>query len=443
MQKIEPAAARTVAIVTLGCKVNQFESAAFQNSLEERGLDVLPASRPADLYVINTCAVTAKAGAQSRQAIRRALRQNPQARVVVTGCYSQVAAQEVLEISEQPICIVGNGYKHLLADIALSPSKCDLEMHMGDIASRREICDLTVRSFAGRTRAFLRVQDGCNRFCSYCIVPYSRGRSRSLPPARVLEQANLFADEGYRELVITGIHTGGYGHDLEQQTDLVSLLRLLLNKGPALRYRLSSLEPTEVSDELLGLMAANPLLMPHLHIPLQSGDNGVLKRMNRRYTRELYTEVVERCLAKLPDVSIGVDVLAGFPGEDEAAFANTYQLLDRLTVASLHVFPYSRRPGTVAAGLPDQVAAPVKDERVQRLRKLDAEKRQRFHAAQLGSIRQVLVEGKRGKRQLLKGFSDNYVPVFLQGPDRLINTVVAVRLTRLAEDGVIGELVDR
>lgn len=440
MKSINPKDSRKVAIATLGCKVNQYESASFLNNLEEQGMKVVPFSKPADIYIINTCAVTAKAGAQSRQQIRRALRQNPEARIVVTGCYSQVASLDVLDLAEDSICIVGNGYKDELVDIALSEPQSDLEMYMGDIGLKQEICDLPVKRFGGRTRAYLKIQDGCDRFCSYCIVPYARGRSRSLEPQKVLAQAQEFARQGYHELVITGIHAGTYGQDLEPPTDMFSIIKQLLELDLPLRYRLSSLEPTEISEDLLQLIKTSDNFMPHLHIPLQSGDDHILKKMNRRYTSELFSDTIEKCVRFLPDVSIGVDVLVGFPGEDEDAFNNTYKLLERLPVAYLHVFPYSRRPGTVAAGMPDQVLGPVKDERVKKLRALDAQKRRAFYERQIGTTRRVLVESRKSKNKMLKGFTENYLPVYFEGADALMNSIVDVTIDRLEDGDVFGSL---
>lgn len=430
---------KRVALTTLGCKVNQFESAAFLSALGEREVEVVDFAAPAEVYIVNTCAVTARAAQQSRQLIRRALRTNPAARLVVTGCYAQIASQEILDIVDQPLCIVGNGFKDKLVEIALNDSHCDLEMFMSDIGRRKEICPLTVRQFGGRTRAYLKVQDGCNSFCSYCIVPFSRGRSRSLESERVVAQARIYAAEGFREAVITGIHTGTYGHDLQPPTDLVALLRRLVAECP-LRYRISSLDPGEITPELLDLLAAEPLLLPHLHIPLQSGDDAVLARMNRRYTRAAFAELLGEISRRLPAAAIGVDVMAGFPGEDEAAFAQTYELLAGLPITYLHVFPYSKRPGTVAARMEGQIAKEVKEERVARLRALDQRKRREFYASQLGLVLPVLAErGRRG--QPMSGFTDNYVPVRFAAPAAVANQVVRVRLDALGEDGVRGTLV--
>lgn len=431
---------KTIAVTTLGCKVNQFESAAFLSELGRQDAELVPFSGPADVYIINTCAVTARAGAQSRQLIRRALRANPEARLIVTGCYAQIAAQEILEIADSPICIVGNDAKHRLVEVALADRHCDLEMHLGNIGGQKEIAPLTASSFGERTRAYLKVQDGCNSFCSYCIVPYTRGRSRSLAPEKALAQAEIFAVQGYKEQVITGIHLGHYGHDLTPATNLHALLARLLAQNLPVRYRLSSLEPTEITSEILNLMAESPAIMPCLHIPLQSGDDRILKRMNRRYPAAAFAGVVEECVARLPDAAIGVDVLVGFPGEDEAAFRNTYRLLESLPVSSLHVFPYSKRPGTPAAAMADQVDKAEKEERVALLRDLDHKKRNEFYRRHLGSVRQILVEGRKQGR-LLKGYSENYIPVSFAGDSALVNQLVTVLLEELADDGVRGRVV--
>ena len=432
---------KRVTLTTLGCKVNQFESAAFLTGLNEREVELVPFSQPAEIYIINTCAVTARAAQQSRQLIRRAQRTNPEARLVVTGCYAQIGAQDILEIVDSPLCIVGNGFKDRLVEIALAEQHCDLEMFMGDIGRHREICPLTVRQFGERTRAYLKIQDGCNNFCTYCVVPFARGRSRSLSPDRVIEQARIFAGEGYREIVITGIHTGIYGLDLGQGADLAGLLRRLTLECPV-RYRISSLEPGEISEELLEMLASEDLLLPHLHIPLQSGDDHILERMHRRYLSADFVDLVGRIKARVPDCAIGVDVLAGFPGEDDEAFRHTYELLASLPVTYLHVFPYSKRPGTVAARMGGQVAKEIKAARVAALRELDQKKRRDFYTTQLGRTLPVLAERGRARRGGMQGFTDNYIPVTFAAKRNMVNRIVRVRLERLCEDGVAGTLVE-
>ena len=424
----------TVALTTLGCKVNQFESASFISAFEEAGCTMVPFSGPADIYVINTCAVTGRAGQQSRQMVRRAMRANPEARIVVTGCYAQVAGEALLEITDNPITIIGNGNKDRLVETALADNPPDLVMLTGDIGRKKEICNLPVQRFSGRTRCYLRIQDGCNNFCSYCIVPYSRGRSRSLPIEEVREQTRTFVKEGYREMVITGINVGKYGLDLAENHTIYTLLASLCRDFPELRIRLSSVEPTEVNGDLLDIMADHPNFMPHLHIPLQSGDDHILARMNRRYTAEVFVRTIERVVSRFPHAAIGCDVLAGFPGEDDTAAENTHRLLAGLPISYLHVFPYSRRPGTLAASFPDQIHGSIKDERVRRLRELDSDKRLRFYQRHVGHSQRVLVERRNRKTGLLQGFSENYIPIQFAGPGRLIHRVVQVRIEHI-EDG--------
>jgi threonylcarbamoyladenosine tRNA methylthiotransferase MtaB len=433
----------TVAVTTLGCKVNQYESAALETGFQNNGFSLVDFSQPADIYVINTCAVTAKAGAQSRQLIRRAQRTNPTARFVITGCYAQIASENIRDLVGNSGLLVGNGQKHLLVDTVCGTlyekQKPKPELLLTDIGSDRGLQSLTVGRFGSRTRAFLKVQDGCDNFCSYCIVPYARGRSRSQLPADIFTQAEAFAREGHKELVITGIHVGDYGRDLQPQQTLLDLITALVKRTPQIRYRLSSLEPTEISDRLLRTMAATPTIMPHLHIPLQSGDNTVLKKMNRRYTAEDFRRIVEMILLWLPDAAMGIDVLVGFPGEDEKAFNNTLHLLQQLPVAYLHVFPYSKRPGTPAAAMAGQVVKKIKEERVAELRELDNKKRIAFYKSQVGKIRRVLAEKSGGiDRRTLKGFTENYIPVHFDGPAHLGNQVVKVRLDKVIGRQVVG-----
>lgn len=433
---------RTVCVATLGCKVNQFESAAFSSDFQAEGCRLVDLSAGADIYVINTCAVTGRAGQQSRQLVRRARRANPDARIIVTGCYAQIEAEQVLGLVDGPVCVVGNGNKHLVLETARECGHHDILMLTGDIGRKREVCPLTVRRFPGRTRAYLRVQDGCDNFCSYCIVPYTRGRSRSLPLAAVLEQMDIFVHAGHLEVVVTGINVGKYGLDLAEGQTIYTLLDLLCRNHPHVRIRLSSVEPTEVNRELLDLQERHANFMPHFHVPLQSGDNGILARMNRHYTTSDVVRIIGTINRRFPDAAIGCDILAGFPGEDRKAADNTYRLLADLPITYLHVFPYSRRPGTRAARFREQVSPEILNDRVRRLRDLDLEKRQRFRTSQLGTTRQVLVERKNPQTGLLQGFSENYLPVAFSGPDSLVGTVAQVLLVRSGDREVLGRYPD-
>jgi threonylcarbamoyladenosine tRNA methylthiotransferase MtaB len=442
-----------VRVSTLGCKVNQFESASFISGFKEQGCELVSAPEEADILVVNTCAVTARAGQQSRQLIRKLRRSNPEARLLVTGCYAQLTGDELPElVSDSSLVVIGNADKHLLVNTALEQG-CSVPP-VKDVGAAQEICPLPVRRFSGRTRAYLRIQDGCNNFCSYCIVPYTRGRCRSLPLAEVLAQVDIFVEEGYQELVITGINVGKYGLDLTEGESIYSLLETLCHRFPGIRIRLSSVEPAEVNDRLLDLMTGCANFMPHLHIPLQSGDDGVLMRMRRKYTTETFAEVVERVRTALPHAAIGCDILAGFPGEDDRAAENSLAFLAGLPVTYLHIFPYSLRPDTAAAKFADQVPGPVKDARVARLRELDVQKKVAFYQQHCGTEQRVLLEGGDERAGLLKGFSENYIPVRCKGATpsvknlvensvgSLAGTVVSVRLIEVRGETVFGEIIN-
>jgi len=433
---------KKVLITTLGCKVNQYESAAFQTAFEDAGLQLVRRGEQADLVIINTCAVTGSAGAQSRQAIRRALKKNPHADIVITGCYAELASEELEKLPElagRAYKLIGNSRKDILVETALGRQSAETALLLGSINEADAICRLPVRRFGDRARAYLRIQDGCESFCTYCIVPYTRGPNRSLPISEALEQAKIFADEGHREIVLTGIHLGYYGSDLEPKTTLVDLLDQLTAATPELLYRISSLEPVEIDTVLLDLMRARPNIQPHLHIPLQSGHDEILGRMNRRYTTAEFRAIIEQCRASLPEMAIGIDILAGFPGETERHFAEALAFLESLDFTYLHVFPYSIRPGTPAATYPDQVPKPVKESRVAILRELSEKKKLRFYQSQLGRTLPVLVESRQTAEGLLKGFTPNYVQVNFPGGKNLLGTSTPVRLKELRDNIVFGE----
>ena len=396
----------------------------------------------ADIVVINTCAVTTKAGAESRRTVRRLMRRHPGAKVVVTGCYAQMAANELAAIVKTPVCIIGNGNKHLLVEAALKEKPSDLTMLMGKIIKKTEICKLPMKRFGNRTRAYLRVQDGCSNFCTYCIVPYTRGPSRSLELTEILEQTSNFEEAGHKEIVVTGIHVGMYGQDLKEKLDITDLMIALCEAQPDIRFRLSSIEPQEITDKLLDAMASYKNFMPHFHIPLQSGDDTILSRMHRGYDRETFRAIVKKCMAKFPDAAIGIDILAGFPGEGVEEFNNSVQLLKEIDATYLHVFPYSKRPGTPAATFADQVPKDVSAQRVTELRTLAKQKQLEFYGRHLKTERPVLVEQKRNRENMLTGFTDNYIPVVFKGGDELMGQVISIQLESLLDNSVLGKLVE-
>ncbi len=436
---------KKIRITTLGCKVNQFESASFQYGLEQAGCMPARLDEAADAVIINTCAVTARAGAQSRQAVRQALRQSPGARIIITGCYAEIAAATLLDLPElagRSFSIIGNSEKHLVVEASLQTGRPIAQQCLGDITAASQICRLPVRRFPDKTRAFLRVQDGCDSFCTYCIVPFSRGRSRSLPIDEVVQQAITFAREGHREIVLTGIHLGCYGRDLAETADIGLLLDRLSAALPTTRFRISSLEPIEIKEEILALMGERKNLMPHLHIPLQSGDDEILKWMNRRYTTEQFAEIIDLCRQYLPNAAIGIDIMAGFPGETEEHYSRTRSFLETLDCTYLHVFPYSERPGTKAATFPGKVAKTIRNRRVAELLSLGERKKIAFYTRQMGRILPVLVETQRNSDDLLRGFTDNYVPVSFSGPDSLMGSIASVKLKEQHNTVIRGEVTD-
>ena len=430
---------RTFRIITLGCKVNQYESAALKAALLASGCSESSHDREAELTIVNTCIVTQNASNQSRQAIRKALRENPSGMTAAIGCYAQVYPEELADI-EGIHLIAGNTVKDRLPSM-LSVST-DKEKHClmsEDFKTDGPLQFLPIKGFQDRTRAFLKIQDGCQSFCSYCIVPLARGRLRSLDSASVIHALNSLSEDGYREVVLTGIHLGKYGVDIKENIDLKGLLRLIGKEGLPCRIRLSSIEPTEIDPELIEMMASEDWLCRHFHIPLQSGDDDILKRMNRTYTAKEFAGLIDRIHEAMPLAAIGVDTMAGFPGEENRAFQNTFNLLQELPVSYLHVFPYSPRKGTPAANFAGQLEGPVIKDRAGKLRELGCRKRKVFYGNCVGKSFSVLTEGWQSEAQkAIKGLSDNYMPVIFPSSRLIKNTLVPVRVDRVGDDGLIG-----
>jgi threonylcarbamoyladenosine tRNA methylthiotransferase MtaB len=431
-------------IITLGCKVNQCESAALEHLLELSGFTRDTPKGRHDLVVINTCTVTGKAAMQSRQAVRQAVRNNPDARIVVTGCYAQTAPEEIQRIAGVDY-IIGHGDKFRIPEIlaqAASQSTGPQSVLIHDnILQARCFDPLPSAASETRTRAFLKIQDGCNTFCSYCIVPYARGRSRSMPVEEVIMHLRKLTESKHREVVLTGIHLGAYGKDFEPPVSLNTLLRLIAQTKTPDRIRLSSIEPTEVDSEIIALMGdIHSPLCPHFHIPLQSGDDDILKRMGRPYNQEQFSQIIREIHGRLPYAAIGVDILVGFPGENDAAFNRTLALIDELPVSYLHVFPFSPRKGTPAAGFKARVPDGIVKARCKQLRQLGIEKKRRFYRDNIGREVDILTE--RTEAEKASGLSDNYIPVVLAGYKLPENEVLKVRIEEVRRDmTVIGRLL--
>jgi len=431
-----------VALTTLGCKVNQYESAALAEDLRKKGFSLVSFRSPADIYIINTCTVTAFSDFQARQLIRRAKRANPQAKIIVTGCYAQVAAADIASLNGVTL-VIGNDQKHTIPTLLQKGAINSKGTLPDDISQQKKFCEMPLTKFYGQTRAFLKIQDGCNSFCSYCIVPFARGKSRSLPPENILKAVNRFTQNGYREIVLTGIHLGSYGYDLNPTANLTSILRQIMNCRKDVRFRLSSIEPGEITDELLHLFNKQDILCSHLHIPLQSGDDKILQLMKRNYDSGFYRILIEKISIAFSDLAIGVDVMVGFPGEGDAEFNNTFKLLRDLPVAYLHVFPYSERPETMAQKLYPKVPENIKKERASILRNLSSKKREEFALRFLGKKLDVLVEKVKDKRTgLMKGFSNNYLPVLLENNDSSVGGRIVKICAEKYQDGKLyGKIV--
>jgi threonylcarbamoyladenosine tRNA methylthiotransferase MtaB len=428
-----------VFITTLGCKANQYDSFAIEEMLTMGDFQVVPDLEGADACIINTCTVTGKADAQARQLIRRVKRENSDAMVIVTGCYAQVSPDEVAEI-EGVDYVLGNGEKERVVEhLLMGRPSADSAAPRVSVGKDSSAIGLRASGSPGRTRAYLKVQDGCDNSCSYCIIPAARGEARSMPRETLLAEIDVLVEKGYREIVLTGIHLGSYGEEFSPPVSITGLLSSIEERKYPCRFRVSSLDSDEITDELIELMATSGTICRHLHLPVQSGDDTILRRMNRGGGAGTARERVERIASAIPDVAIGVDIIVGFPGEGEDEFMNTMRLLDELPVAYMHIFPFSKREGTPAALFAGQVDAQVIKERCRRLRELDGEKRAAFYEGYLGRELSVLVEGARNRTTgLMQGRSDNYIPVLLDDYDGPVNRLVSVRLDRVTENGVVG-----
>jgi len=419
-------------ITTLGCKVNQYESDAISESLIQKGYQKTDYHQ-AQFIVINSCTVTQKASMQSRQLVRHLIRSNPNAIIIVTGCDVQLGIEDIKQINGID-GIISNRFKHDIPKLIETEFKSGKPfqnkpiIHWADILHDTDFHYMPVTQYGNKTRPVVKIQDGCSSFCKYCIVPYTRGPSRSLPVHDVLNQLTLL-ESNYYEIVLSGIHLGNYGSDLMPKTTLVDLLTLIEQTFQFKRIRLSSIEPLEISKNLIHVIKNSHSLCHHLHIPLQSGDNCILKSMSRHYTCEEFEQCIHMVVKEIPDIAIGIDIVVGLPGETEDAFMNTYNLIQRLPIAYLHVFPYSPRPQTPAGLLSNQVPIEMIKKRCQSIRMLGEQKRKAFYRSMIGQQMEIIVEGKRDfKTGLLKGYTSNYIPVYIQGDDALMHQPRKVKL---------------
>ena len=438
-RKAPAAGMKTVAFHTIGCKLNQYETNDLERQFSDRGWTAVAFGEPADVVVVNTCTVTGRSDARCRAALRRARRECPGATVIAAGCLAQaqpgsVAGMEAVDL------VLGNRDKGAIFDYLDEEGRPRAgRVAAAGLAAAAPPAFKPLRAFSGHTRAFVKIQEGCDARCSYCIVPQARGPNRSLPARDVLAQVATLAGAGYREVVLTGVHLGTWGRDLEPPETLAGLLARLVATPGLERLRLSSIEPTEFTPELLELLASSPSICPHLHIPLQSGSAAVLRAMRRPYGPETFAALVRRLAETLPEPGIGADVIAGFPGERERDFEESVELIRSLPLTYLHVFPYSRRPGTPAAAMPGQVPPPERERRAAVLRDLGRGKAHAFRERHLGRTVRTLIQGQ--PRGTTHGLSGNYLTVAVNAGSDDIGSVRDVRVTRHQGGKLHGELV--
>jgi threonylcarbamoyladenosine tRNA methylthiotransferase MtaB len=427
----------------LGCKVNQAEAEAMARVLERRGYCIDPAADDPDLIVVNTCCVTSKAEGKSRRMVSRLADKFPSARMIVTGCLAEINTSSLAKVAPGAVLLGTFEKDHFNEFIDEAPTNLR-NQEKGGASACTTFVDLGSSGMRSRSRAFLKVQDGCSQRCSYCIVPTARGPSRSLPAEQVLLHASNMDARGFAEIVLTGIHLGNYGRDLDPPMVLEDLLERLLHECSATRFRLSSVEPQEITPRLIELAAGHPRVCRHFHIPLQSGDDNILGRMGRPYNTAFIRDLLGRIFSRDPETCIGLDIMVGFPGEDEESFRRTFTLIEDSGAAYLHVFPFSQRPGTPAASFRTRVPETVARQRVEELRELSRTLRRRFYERFLGKALSVVAESEPDRGTgLLIARTDNYIPVQVPAASDIPRrSAFAVTLKRIVDDKVLGTILE-
>ena len=433
---------RRIAYRTFGCRLNQYDTEAIRTLVEERGGgETAGLHEAADVYVVNTCSVTARADATARKAIRRINAEHPAAKIVVTGCYAQRAPGELAALPGVAL-VVGAADRARVAELIDGIGDGPPIVAVSPISTARSFLDVPITEMAEHSRAFVKVQEGCNESCTFCIVPQTRGASRSRTLASVLDQVRRLVDAGYVEVVLTGVHIGDYGLDLPEGRRLLpALIERILDVEGVERFRLSSVEPASLGDDVITLMAESPKFARHFHIPFQSGSDAVLTRMKRRYRAEEFAILVTRIAERVPDCGIGTDVICGFPGETDEDFLRTFEHVEKLPITYVHAFTYSPRPGSEAEHFPGEVPGEIRKRRTRALKRLSAEKHRRFARQHVGRIVEVLIEPSRhGGAARIGGWTDNYLRVDL-GKGAGDARIEPVEITGLDDNGLTGACV--
>ncbi|MFP7253342.1 tRNA (N(6)-L-threonylcarbamoyladenosine(37)-C(2))-methylthiotransferase MtaB [Terribacillus goriensis] len=423
----------TVAFHTLGCKVNHYETEGIWQKFKAQGYERVDFDHQSDVYVINTCTVTNTGDKKSRQVIRRAVRKNPEGVICVTGCYAQTSPGEIMEIPGVDIVVGTQGRDKMIEHIEEFKVKKEPINGVSNIMKNRVFEEMDVPAFTDRTRASLKIQEGCNNFCTFCIIPWSRGLLRSRNPEDVMKQAQQLVDAGYKEIVLTGIHTAGYGEDMQDYNFAKLLRELEANVRGLKRIRISSIEASQITDEVIQVLDESEKIVRHLHIPLQSGSDSVLKRMRRKYSSDFYRSKIDKVKKALPNLAITSDVIVGFPGETEEEFMETYRFIQEIGYSELHVFPYSKRTGTPAARMADQVDDETKNERVHRLITLSDQQAKEYASQFENEVLEVIPEELFDENEsdtLYVGYTDNYLKVKFEATPDMIGKIVRVKLTK-------------
>lgn len=439
---------KTVAIHTMGCKANQYDSAAIEGDLSQAGWKLVPFNSEADAYILNTCTVTNKADSEARQLVRKVHRLNPDASIVVTGCYAQTDPESLAEV-EGVSFILGNNQKSSILDYLNQVKPLVPEIIVEDLFKEEVVFSSDFTSYSKNTRAFLKIQDGCNQFCSFCVIPYARGKNRSLEPDKILSELRKLKEQKFEEVVLTGIHLGTYGYDLDPKNSLLDLMRRIEEESPVHRVRLSSIDPEEVTDEMIDFLAQSKVFCEYLHIPIQSGEDETLKLMRRRYKSEEFTQLSFRLKDKIPEICIGTDVMVGFPFETEERFEKSCQLIEEAPIDYLHVFPYSAKKGTKAATFKEQISSSVKKERVARLLELSRKKKEKFYLNSIGKKTEIILEENSNEKDsaYLRGVSRNYLFVNIPSKDcihqkSVVSPLIFGRPTHYEKGELFGEIIE-
>ena len=433
-----------VAFATLGCRVNVYESEAMMEKFIREGYEVVDFSEVADVYVINTCSVTNMGDKKSRQMISRGRRQNPDAVIAAVGCYSQIAPNEVSSIEGIDVVLGSRNKGEVVYWVNKAKDEGKKQVQVSEVLRNKEFEDLRIEEYQDKTRAFLKIQDGCNRFCAYCLIPYTRGAVCSKDPRKVIEEIKVLAENGFKEIILSGIHIASYGVELDQKITLIDIIEKIETIDGIERVRIGSIDPTFFTEEVVERITKFKKLCPHFHLSLQSASNGTLKRMNRRYNIEEYESIVNILRGKIKDVSLTTDIIVGFPGETEEEFNETYETLNKIKLSKMHIFKYSPRKGTRAADMENQVDGNVKEERSKKLIELDLKNEKEFIEKYIQTEIPVLFEQKvKNEQDLYEGYTHNYIKVIVCSKEKnLIGKIIKVKINNAGNGVAYGEIID-